>query len=222
MNSDDKKPTAECLKRDLFGEVWLCTATDSQYIERRHGRAPLATRWIARWLAHREARALTYCATVDGTPSLLHFDSQVLRRSYLAGTPMQRAVALDKDYFRAALRLLRRLHRAGVAHNDLAKEPNWLVTADGEPAVIDFQLAMTTRRRSRWFRTLAREDLRHLLKHKRTYSAATLTARQQRLLATKAWPSRVWMATVKPVYLFVTRRVLGWADREGAGDRFGR
>jgi hypothetical protein len=27
------------------------------------------------------------------------------------------------------------------------------------------------------------------------------------------------MATVKPVYLFVTRRVLRWSDREGAGDR---
>jgi hypothetical protein len=27
------------------------------------------------------------------------------------------------------------------------------------------------------------------------------------------------MAAVKPAYAFVTRRVLGWADREGAGDR---
>ncbi len=27
------------------------------------------------------------------------------------------------------------------------------------------------------------------------------------------------MGTVKPVYLFVTRRILGWADREGAADR---
>jgi hypothetical protein len=27
------------------------------------------------------------------------------------------------------------------------------------------------------------------------------------------------MSTGKPVYRFVTRRLLGWADREGAGDR---
>jgi hypothetical protein len=27
------------------------------------------------------------------------------------------------------------------------------------------------------------------------------------------------MATVKPVYLFVTRWLFRWADREGAGDR---
>ena len=31
--------------------------------------------------------------------------------------------------------------------------------------------------------------------------------------------SRTWMATGKPAYLFVTRRLLGWSDREGAGDR---
>jgi len=27
------------------------------------------------------------------------------------------------------------------------------------------------------------------------------------------------MATGKRAYLFITRRLLGWADREGAGDR---
>jgi hypothetical protein len=27
------------------------------------------------------------------------------------------------------------------------------------------------------------------------------------------------MGTGKKLYLFVTRRLLGWADREGAGDR---
>ena len=27
------------------------------------------------------------------------------------------------------------------------------------------------------------------------------------------------MGLVKPIYLFLTRRVFGWSDREGAGDR---
>jgi hypothetical protein len=27
------------------------------------------------------------------------------------------------------------------------------------------------------------------------------------------------MASGKKIYLFITRRVLGWQDREGAGDR---
>ena len=47
-----------------------------------------------------------------------------------------------------ARRLLQRLHRGGLAHNDLAKEANWLVLDDGSPAIIDFQLASRGRARS--------------------------------------------------------------------------
>jgi serine/threonine protein kinase len=132
---------------------------------------------------------------------------------------MQLACPRDPAYFRAARALLARLHRRGVAHNDLAKEPNWLVTPDGAPALVDFQLALVAPRRGRLFRALAREDIRHLLKHKRNYCPERLTAREQRILARPAAISSLWMATGKPVYLFFTRRILGWADREGAGDR---
>jgi hypothetical protein len=125
----------------------------------------------------------------------------------------------DPAYFRAASRLLRRLHAAGVLHNDLAKETNWLVTPQGLPALVDFQLASVTRRRGRWARARGHDDLRHLLKHKRTYPPERLTARERGILARPSLPSRVWMATGKKVYLFITRRILHWRDRDGAGDR---
>jgi hypothetical protein len=69
------------------------------------------------------------------------------------------------------------------------------------------------------FRTLAREDIRHLLKHKRTYCPEYLTQREKTILDNPSALSKFWMLTVKPVYLFITRRLLGWQDREGAGDR---
>jgi serine/threonine protein kinase len=137
----------------------------------------------------------------------------------MEGEPLQRARPRDPRYFREAFHLLRRVHRRGVAHNDLAKEPNWLVTSGGRPALVDFQLALVSRRRGRLFRALAHDDIRHLLKHKRSYCPTRLTRREQRILATPSVPARVWMGTGKKLYLFVTRRVLGWADREGAGDR---
>ncbi|HEX9706641.1 MAG TPA: hypothetical protein VGA24_03290, partial [Steroidobacteraceae bacterium] len=133
--------------------------------------------------------------------------------------PMQVARPRNAGYFRAARRLLSAMHRRGIAHNDLAKEPNWLVTPTGSPALVDFQLALVAPRRGRVFRALAREDIRHLLKHKRSYCPQLLTARERRILAKPAAFSRLWMATGKPVYTFVTRRLFGWADREGAGDR---
>jgi len=114
---------------------------------------------------------------------------------------------------------LRQLHQAGVVHNDLAKEPNLLVRDDGGPALIDFQLAAHSMKRGRLFRIAAYEDLRHLLKHKRTYWPDRLTQRERHILTNPSPVSRAWMGMVKPVYMFVTRRIFGWEDREGARDR---
>ncbi len=210
------------LKSDLFGTVTRVARPDANesWVVERDTRA---ARWLARPLAHhlatREANALRALAGISGVPSFESFARGVLVRSWTDGDPMQRARPRDPAYFVEALALLRRLHRAGVAHNDLAKEPNWLVTPAGHPALVDFQLALVSHRRGRLFRTLARDDIRHLLKHKRSYCPERLTQRERHILATPSLPARIWMSAGKKLYLFVTRRLLGWADREGAGDR---
>ncbi|MEJ2602054.1 MAG: serine/threonine protein kinase [Gammaproteobacteria bacterium] len=210
----------ETLKSDTFGRVLrVRDGAGGERIRRDLTCARPWALWLARVLARREARALAQLDGVPGTPALLRAGSWGLEREWLAGRPMQVAKPSDRRYFREAFRLLRRLHRAGIAHNDLAKEPNWLVDEDGLPAIVDFQLASRSRRRGPLFRLLAREDLRHYLKHKRTYRPQALTARERRILDTPAWTSRLWMASGKKLYLVVTRRWLGWADREGAGDR---
>ena len=94
-----------------------------------------------------------------------------------------------------------------------------LVVGSGQAAFVDFQLAWHAPHRGRLFRILAYDDLRHLLKHKRSYCPDELTNRERRILARPSLPSRLWMRIVKPPYHFLTRRVLGWADREGASDR---
>jgi RIO-like serine/threonine protein kinase len=207
------------LKQDLFGSVSRIEGPDGPRVLRDTAAARPQLMWLARRLARREARALERLAGLPGTPRLQSFDGTRLLRQWIDGAPMQRARPAAAGYYREALALLRAIHRAGVTHNDLAKETNWLVTPQGRPALVDFQLALVHRRRGALFRSLAREDLRHLLKHKRTYRPQALTARQRRILERPAAWSRAWMATGKRLYTFVTRRLLGWADREGAGDR---
>lgn len=207
------------LKKDLFGEVRFRPGDNSPVIERDAGKSRWWIRPLARYLLRREATALAALEGSDGIPQLIEIKNDILVRSYLAGAPMQEAQPRDLAWFNAAARLLRQLHSAGVVHNDLAKEPNLLVLHDGGPAVIDFQLAAHSSSRGRLFRIAAYEDIRHLLKHKRTYCAERLTQREKNILANPSPISRAWMATGKPIYLFVTRRILGWADREGAGDR---
>src|SRR3546814_18088560 len=86
----------------------------------------------------------------------------------------------------------------------------------------DLQLAVLGKPRSRWMRLLAREDLRHLLKHKRTSCPQSITPVERRILKRTSWLREAWFATGKPVYRFVTRRMLKWEDNEGQGPKPGR
>ncbi len=214
----------ECLKADLFGRVergHSSSGTEPSLpaVRRDWRSARIWVRPLAAVLARRERRALERLAGCPGVPVLLGTGSGWLLRSWVGGVPMQVGRPRDPAYYAAALRLLVAVHRRGVVHNDLAKEPNWLVQEDGSPALVDFQLASLPRRRGRWFRMLAREDLRHLLKHKRNYCPGALSPRERKILAAPSAMARLWRKTGKPLYLFTTRRILGWADREGAGDR---
>jgi RIO-like serine/threonine protein kinase len=208
------------LKADSFGRIALMRDADGLFVRRDLAHVPPWLRLPAWWLARREARALRQVDGLPATPQLLRWDGRRLDRSYMAGAAMyQRPPHGDLGYFREARHLLQQLHRRGLAHNDLAKEANWLVLEDGAPAIIDFQLATRGDPRSPWLRLLAREDLRHLLKHKRMYCREHLTPVELRLLKRRSWLRDAWFATGKPVYRFVTRRLLKWEDNEGQGPK---
>jgi RIO-like serine/threonine protein kinase len=210
----------EILKADQFGCVLRVHAEAGTFVRRDLACAPWWLRPLARALAAREARMLRRVAGLEAVPQLRRWNGRLLERSYLEGMALYQCPPRgDVAWFRAAHRLLRALHARGVVHNDLAKEANWLVLADGRPGLTDFQLAMAGAPRARWLRLLAREDLRHLLKHKRSYCPAALTPVERRLLARPSWLRRAWFASGKRVYRFITRRVLHWRDNEGRGPR---
>jgi acyl-CoA synthetase (AMP-forming)/AMP-acid ligase II len=142
----------------------------------------------------------------------------VLVRRFIDGVPLHIARPVgDRAYFRSARAALRKLHAAGFCHNDLAKEQNWLRGSNGRAYLTDFQLS--ARLRGKLFRLAAYEDLRHYLKHKRSYAPEALTATEKRILARKSWITRAWMATGKKVYIAITRGLFRFTDREGGGPR---
>lgn len=210
---------SKLLKKDAFGQVSLVDTESGPLVRRDTRDVPFPLRWIARRLLAREAQALAVLEELDGIPKLIRADQSSLDRSYVDGVVMQEGRPGNIDYYHAAARIVRRMHRLGVVHNDLAKEPNFLLTSDGKPAIVDFQLSWFAQQRGALFRILAREDIRHLLKHKRTYCPDHLTRREKSILDNPSLISKLWKMTGKPVYLFVTRRLFGWEDREGAGDR---
>src|SRR6202163_3710371 len=212
------------LKRDLLSTVergrFLVGDGEVAAVLRRIDEVPWWSLVLARHLVGREHRALAAAGALGVAPPLLYAGRRVLVRGWIEGVALHLAKPHgERAYFSSAKAVLRKLHRAGICHNDLAKKQNWLRGSDGRAYVTDFQLAIEFRRRSLLFRIAAYEDLRHLLKHKLRYAPEAISAAERRMLARKSLFTRLWMATGKRVYQWVTRDILRFTDREGGGPR---
>lgn len=212
------------LKQDVFSTVergfFLTENGEREAVLRRIDLVPWWSFPIALHFLGREARALEKAGALGIAPELLFKGRRVLARGWIEALPLHIAKPSgDAGYFQSAKRGLLALHRTRVTHNDLAKEQNWLRTPDGQARLTDFQLATRFSRRHGLFRLAAYEDLRHLLKHKRKYAPDLLTSSEKRVLSRKSWPTRIWMATGKRVYYWITRGILNYTDREGGGPR---
>jgi AMP-binding enzyme len=212
------------LKRDVFSTVergrFRNEAGEVDAVLRRLDEVPWWSFLLARHLFARERHALTLAKGLGVGPELLWAGRRALIRGFIDGVALHLAKPHgDLAYFRSAKAALRRLHRAGICHNDLAKEQNWLRGVDGQAYLTDFQLAACFRSRSRLFRVAAYEDLRHLLKHKRSYAPDALTPKERKILARKSLIARLWLMTGKKVYRAITRGIFNFTDREGGGRR---
>jgi len=189
------------LKRDVFSTIergrFHTERGEIDAVLRHLDEVPWWSRPLAKELFRRERRALAVAGELEVAPPLLLAGRQFLVRGWIDGVPLHIAKPYGEvAYFRSAKAALRLLHRAGIAHNDLAKEQNWLY-AHGRAYLTDF----------------------HLLKHTRRYAPTALTAAERRVLARKTLITRLWMATGKKLYYAITRG-LNFTDREGRGIRF--
>ena len=214
------------LKRDVFSTVergrFRADTGEVDAVLRRLDQVPAWSYPLARHLFARERRALALARDLDVGPKLLWAGRQALVRGFIDGVALHLARPHgDLAYFRSAKLALRKLHRAGICHNDLAKEQNWLRGGNGGAYVTDFQLAVCFKTRSRLFRIAAYEDLRHLLKHKRSYAPQALTPMEHKILARKSFVASIWLKTGKKVYQAITRGLFNFTDREGGGRRQG-
>src|SRR6202165_1333663 len=212
------------LKRDVFSTVergrFRGEAGEVDAVLRRLDSVPWWSYIPARHLFARERRALALARDLRVGPELLWAGRQALVRGFIhcVGVALAKPFG-DVAYFRSAKRALRKLHRAGICHNDLAKEQNWLRGSDGRAYLTDFQLAHCFRTRGRLFRIAAYEDLRHLLKHKRSYAPEALTPKARKILARNSLVASIWLKTGKKVYRGITRGLFNFTDREGGGRR---
>jgi RIO-like serine/threonine protein kinase len=213
------------LKQDIFGRVEVVDWKGVRVIRRvATGGKVLGSSLVARMLARHEHTILARLHKVTGVPRPLGTEGRsFFYRSYVEGAPLYEVGnSVPASYWTDLLSLARRCHRAGVSHNDLAKEANILVTPGGLPAFIDFQVAIFLPPYRRIFKrpaaVLQREDRRHLLKHKALYRPDLLSTAERKALSSKSLPVRIWWATgMKPTERLVSW--LGWQEQTGPRSR---
>ncbi len=208
------------LKEDIFGTITHVEIEGDgrQAICRNVSGANPFVRCIAYFLAGREAAVLKKLSSIEGdrVPKLIYFGNGICVRSYIEGDSLRKINASDLKYYDSAREILGEIHALGVVHNDLEKPENWLVTKDNVAAIIDFQLACFFRKKGLLYRLAQREDIRHAVKNKKRYCASGLSEEERNILENKSYIARLILAYFKPIYNYITRRILGYSDRDNS------
>lgn len=150
--------------------------------------------FYARWLATHERAIYRRLAGIEGVPRCLGLvGDRAVAIAYADAQGLDHLAELGEiplglfDRLRA---LFDAVHARGVAYCDANKRSNILVTRQGRPVLIDFQIAIAERDDLPWpiravlraaVRYMTGKDLYHLYKHKRRLAPARLTPAEDRL-----------------------------------------
>lgn len=197
------------LARHPFSHTRLVEREGRRWVWKRV-RAPaplgLALRSLTRALLRHELANGRRLAGVEGVAWRAEpWDRDSLLREWVDGVDLKahrRAGGRLPDGFFDELRaILARVHARGLAYNDLEKQDNVLVNAEGRPVLIDFQICLRAHAgRSRWLRALSlravrelqRQDLRYFCKLKRRFRPDLLTPEEASAAARRRGVARLY------------------------------
>ena len=171
------------LSRGYQGVVYLRDTGASRVVVKQPMGRGLAL-WLRRVMLRREYAAYQRLDGVSGVPRCFGVEGDgSLLLEFLEGEPYRETAAAlhDRDrFFSELLHCILAVHAAGVAHADLKRRGNLLVSPDGHPILLDFGSAVLLGRRGRWlnrllFRQICRMDLNAWvkLKYRRRYDLIT-------------------------------------------------
>lgn len=147
---------------------------DSDYLIVKEAMGSPLVRWLRRWMIRREYAVYQRLEGVDGVPRCFGLDNDRLLLEFIAGDPLRLSAGELENherFFAALLRILQSIHHAGVAHSDMKRKDNIIVTPEGLPCLIDFGSAvLRPARAGSWknklFQQACQIDLNAWVKHK--------------------------------------------------------
>jgi len=156
-------------------------------------------RWtLGLWLIHKEWRIYSRLAGVKGIPQPVErIDRFAFAMEFIPGRAIPRGELLPSTFFSDLENVLGEVHRKGVVHMDLRHKGNILVSAKGEPFLIDFNSSFAFGEkgllRRYLFPLLRWVDYGGLLKLKKRISPLSMTSEEHAFLKRFDRLRRLWI-----------------------------
>ena len=164
----------------------------------------LPMRWLGRFLCRRETRFYGKLQDLPNIPRVIGTVGDTgFVHDYVYGRPLAAGKTVPDGFFDQCQALLAELHRRGIAYVDANKPENILLGDDGRPHLIDFQISWDSRF---MLKRMQREDLYHILKHKKRLRRDELTPDEIHRLSHKSFLIRLHRIVSKP-YFMIRRRL---------------
>ncbi|HWE03516.1 MAG TPA: hypothetical protein VG326_14015 [Tepidisphaeraceae bacterium] len=161
-------------------------------------------RWIGRFLCRRETRFYRKLQDLPNIPRLIGLIGDTgFVHDYVHGRPLAADKSTPDGFFDQCTALLAELHRRGIAYADTNKPENILLGDDGRPHLIDFQISWDFRF---LLKRMQREDIYHVLKHKKRLRPDELTAEELHRVRHKSFLIRAHRTVSRP-YFLIRRRL---------------
>ena len=150
----------------------------------------LPMRWLGELNRDHEEAIYRTLAGIEGVPRWAGRVGEVgYAIEYIDGRPMDHD-APPPGFFDRLRGVMDQIHARGVAYGDGNKRSNVLITRDGQPFVIDYQVSLRRRDDLPWplrgliaafVRYIQGKDLYHIYKHKRRLAGGELTPQEDEL-----------------------------------------
>ncbi len=181
-------------------------------VGRTHDFAGLPLQWLGQWLCDREVRFYQACADLPNIPAMLgRVGKTGFVHAYVPGRPLCKEYPIPDTFFDDLFALLGHLHDRNIAYVDTNKPQNILQGDDGKPHLIDFQISFGLRDfgnnfiTRRILRRLQKEDIYHILKHKRKLRPDLMTEAEKSVARKTSWFIKAHRFISKP-YFLIRRR----------------
>jgi RIO-like serine/threonine protein kinase len=168
--------------------------------------------WIGRILCRREVRFYNKLSDLPSVPPVLGtVGATGFVHGFVEGRPLSKDRPVPDRFFEQLVQLLKELHRREIAYVDTNKPENILLGDDGRPHLIDFQISYDLHELGDWWlnrrllRQLQREDLYHILKHKKRLRPDEMTPEELDGAQRKSWLIRLHRFITAPYFRFRRR-----------------